>query len=340
MTITVPGMRSNKPVSMDIDQLRGWASLMDRAMIASLIVTILAVAVLGITTFLSFRYSGAVRAHEQATLDAYKGMESQAAQFERNATAQRERAASLELELSTERGRAAVLERDVSQARERAVVLEQVVREANERAAQAARESAAAAEKARPPAFDAAAIRQRLADVGKLVRDAATRAPEPNQEPAPKEAAEAVPTVPRGASESTTDSRSTPPSPIVVSLRRFAGTKAALFLLGQVSDAAAVGAALSTELSEAGWAPQTWTWGGVAGIFGVVVLVKDGSDQLTQEAASALVESLLSAGYNATKGDWPANWGRFRGTLNGPQTPSPIDAAIRIVVGSKARGAI
>ena len=43
------------------------------------------------------------------------------------------------------------------------------------------------------------------------------------------------------------------------------------------------------------------------------------------------------AGFNATKGDWPANWGRFRGTLNGPQTPSPTDAAIRIVVGEKAR---
>ncbi len=51
MTTTVPGMRSNKPVSMDIDQLRGWASIMDKAMIASLVATILAVVALGITTF-------------------------------------------------------------------------------------------------------------------------------------------------------------------------------------------------------------------------------------------------------------------------------------------------
>ena len=82
-------MRSNKPVNMDIDQLRGWASIMDKAMIASLVVTILAVAALGITTFLAFRYSGAVRAHEQSTLDRYRGLESLAAQHEREASAAR-----------------------------------------------------------------------------------------------------------------------------------------------------------------------------------------------------------------------------------------------------------
>jgi hypothetical protein len=96
---------------------------------------------------------------------------------------------------------------------------------------------------------------------------------------------------------------------------------------------------ISADLGQAGWAPQTWTWGGVAGIFGVVVLVRDGSDPATHEAAAALVDALAAAGFNASKGDWPANWGRFRGTLNGPQTPSPTDAAIRIVVGEKARKA-
>ena len=61
-------MRSNQPVNMDIDQLRGWASIMDKAMIASLVATLLAVTALGITTFLSFRYGNAVRSHEQAAL--------------------------------------------------------------------------------------------------------------------------------------------------------------------------------------------------------------------------------------------------------------------------------
>ena len=101
----------------------------------------------------------------------------------------------------------------------------------------------------------------------------------------------------------------------------------------------AIGTTISADLSQAGWLPQTWTWGGVAGIFGVVVLVRDGSDPATHEAAAALVDALGAAGFNASKGDWPANWGRFRGTLNGPQTPSPTEAAIRIVVGEKARKA-
>jgi hypothetical protein len=70
---------------------------------------------------------------------------------------------------------------------------------------------------------------------------------------------------------------------------------------------------------------------------GVVVLVKEGSDATINEAASILVENLRSAGFNATKADWPADWGRYRGALDGPQTPGPTDAPIRIVVGAKPR---
>ena len=76
---------------------------------------------------------------------------------------------------------------------------------------------------------------------------------------------------------------------------------------------------------------------GRGGNLGVVVLIKDGSDATTNEAASTLVEELRSAGFNATKGDWPANWRRFRGLLDGPQTPDPTEASIRIVVGVKPR---
>ena len=99
----------------------------------------------------------------------------------------------------------------------------------------------------------------------------------------------------------------------------------------------AVAATISGYLSDAGWAPLTWTWTGVAGIVGVVVLIKDGSDPATGEAASALLEALRSGGFNAAKGDWPADWRRYRGTLNGPQAPGPTEAPIRIVIGKKAR---
>jgi hypothetical protein len=342
MTISVPGMRSNKLVSMDIDQLRGWASFMDKAMIASLIATLLAVTALGITTWLSFRYSAAVRAHEHALVDRYKGMEGHSAQLEQDVAAARERAMALAQEVSTARGRTAALEQEVSVARERAAALErdaatareragafeQAARDATEQAARAAnqlaakertaneraanegaaRESEAAGEKARTPPLDAAEIEQRLADVGKLVREATAR---PVETP--------------------------PPSPIVASLRKYAGTKAAVFVLDPVADASAAGSTITASLGDAGWAPQTWKWTGVAGIVGVVVLFKDGSDPATVEAASSLVEALRSAGFNATKGDWPADWRRFRGALDGPQTPGPTEAPIRIVIGAKPR---
>lgn len=324
-------MRSNKPVNMDIDQLRGWASIMDRAMVVSLIVTILAVSALGITTFLAFRYSGAVRAHEQSTLDRYKGLESLAAQHEREASAAREQVTRLEQEIATARDRTARLEREVSAARDRAAASEKAAHEATERVAQAPPAGKAAPDTARPPLFDAAEIRRRLADLGKMVKDAATRAPEPIAGPAPEPIPEAI------AQPATVPAPPLPP--FVASLQRYAGTPAAIFLLGQITDAPAIGATISADLAQAGWLPQTWTWGGVAGIFGVVVLVRDGSDPATHEAAAALVDALGAVGFNASKGDWPANWGRFRGTLNGPQTPSPTDAAIRIVVGEKARKA-
>jgi len=343
MTITVPGMRSNKLVSMDIDQLRGWATFMDRAMIVSLIATIMAVAALGVTTWLSFRFSGAVRAHEHAVIDRYKGMESHSVQVEQDVAAARQRAAALEQEVSTARGRAVALEQEASTARERAAAFEQAAREANERAAQAAneraaRESAAASEKARTPRFDAAEIKQRLVDLGKLVREATTRAVDPTQgsateTPRPVQG----PVQGEGIPESAAASRDGQPSPIVSSLRKYAGTKAAVFVLDQVSDAPVVGSTISAYLSDAGWAPQTWKWTGVAGILGVVVLIKEGSDPATVEAASTLVEALRSTGFNATKGDWPADWRRFRGALDGPQTPGPTEAPIRIVIGAKPR---
>ena len=75
----------------------------------------------------------------------------------------------------------------------------------------------------------------------------------------------------------------------------------------------------------------------MAGIVGVVVLVKDGSAPATNEAASTLAEQLRASGFSATKGEWPADWRRYRGTLDGPQTPDPTEAPIRIVIGTKPR---
>lgn len=309
MTMTVTGMRSNKPVTMDIEQLRGWATFMDRAMVVSLVATIVAVAALGITTWLSFRFSGAVRAHEYAAIHRYK----------------------------VEMGKhAAELEQEVSRSRERTLELEQAASSADARAAQAARETAAAAEKARTAEIDADEVRKRVAELGKQVREAAARAPDPA--PAPVVEAETPPPARQEvAPESAAPSREAEPSPIVASLKKYAGTNAAVYVLDEAPDAPAVAATISGYLGDAGWAPLTWTWTGVGGIVGVVVLIKDGSDPATDEAASAILEALRSAGFNAAKGNWPADWRRFRGTLNGPQSPGPTEAPIRIVVGARAR---
>lgn len=315
---------------------------MDKAVIVSLIATIMAVAALGVTTWLSFRFSGAVRAHEQAVLDGYRDAEGHSVQLERDVATARERVSTLEQEVATARERTAALERQVTAAREQAATTEQeasaareraetygqAARDANERAARADRETAAATAKERAMELDAAEIRQRLAELGQQVRKAAEQAPKPAEQAAkPAE----------GRPESATPGGDKPASLVVESLRKFAGTKAAVFVVDQVSDAPAAGAAISTDLSEAGWESQTWKWTGVAGIFGVVVLVKEGSDPATNEAASTLVDQLRANAFSATKGDWPADWRRYRGALDGPQTPSPTDAPIRIVIGVKPR---
>jgi hypothetical protein len=299
---------------MDIEQLRGWATFMDRAMVASLIATLVAGAALGITTWLSFRFSGAMRAHEYAAIHLYKVEVGQ---------------------------HIADLNQEVSRARERAYEFEQAAAEASARAAQAARESATANEKARTAEVGAEEARRRIAELGKQLKEATARAPDP----ATLIVAAAPPpptTKDELASASDTPSAAAPPLPtlpsaFVESLKKYAGTKAAVYVLDEASDAPAVGAAISGYLGDAGWAPLTWTWTGVSGILGVVVLIKDGHDPVTDEAASAVLDALRSAGFNAAKGNWPADWRRFRGTLNGPQTPGPTEAPIRVVVGSKAR---
>lgn len=144
MTITVVEMRSNELGSMDIDQLRGWATFMDRAMIVSLVATVLAVTALGVTTWLSFKYNNAVRTQEHAAFDRFKDIESRSGQLEKDAVAARERSATLEQQMAAARERAVTAEQEATAARERAAASEQAIREANERAARSARAARAA----------------------------------------------------------------------------------------------------------------------------------------------------------------------------------------------------
>jgi phage shock protein A len=353
--------RFNDVVSMDINELRGWATVVDRTVIASLVVTVLAVSALGLSTWFSFRLSSAIRAHDQAALDQYKGMEGRSVQLEQNVATVQQRMAALEQEVATAKGRTTDLQQQVTAAHDRAATMEQEAaaarqraeaygqaareaneraaradREASERAARAERETAAAAAKEQALQIDAAEIRKRLEELGQQVKQAA-RAPK-EETPAPEAPAEPVIASPPAAKpEPAPIPDKQDPPPVATGLRKYAGTNAAVFVLDQVSAAPAAAAAIATTLGEAGWTSQTWRWSGVAGIFGVVVLVKEGSGPTTDEAASTLVEQLRASGFSVTRGDWPADWRRHQGTLDGPQTPAPTEATIRIVVGIKPR---
>ena len=282
MTIMAKGMASRKLLGMDIHDLRGWAEFMDKAVIASLVVAAIAGLALGVTTWLSIRFNGALRTQQNAVVDRYKvDADRHAADLEKEAALARDRSARLEKTVADANERAATLENDAAQARKRAAELEKTVEDANTRAAEA-----------------------RLAPEG-------SKGPPANP-----------------------DGRT---SQMIASLAKFAGAKSAVYVVDEAPDAEAVGSSINAILTDAGWTSLVWKWTGVGGIVGVVVLTKEGIDPATDEAAAGLVGALGSAGFNAAKADWPADWRRYRGTLSGPQIPGPTEAPIRVVIGAKAR---
>jgi hypothetical protein len=208
------------------------------------------------------------------------------------------------------------LEQQAASARERSAELEKAVAQASERAAMS--ENAAAQ------------ARQRAASLEKTIEEANARAAQAR--PAP-EASPAPPTDTPANPAANPDGRT---SQMIASLAKFAGAKAAVYVVDEAPDAEAVGSSVNAILGDAGWTSLIWKWTGVGGIVGVVVLTKEGRDPTTDQAAAGLVGALGSAGYNAAKADWPADWRRYRGTLNGPQIPGPTDAPIRVVIGARA----
>ncbi|MCA0302651.1 MAG: hypothetical protein LCH95_09600 [Proteobacteria bacterium] len=284
---------------MDLQQLRGWADVMDKALVISTVVAVLGIAAVGVSAFFSVRFAGAIRAQEAATFDRYR------AEWGRHA---------------------AQLEAEASKAAERAAVLEKAAAEAQRRLSEVDGDKGRAAERAAALEREAAEARQQVVELQRRLaeRQVATAPPPPPVTAAPQVAASpaAPPAVPAAAAPG---------------LARFAGTRAAIYIVDEVPDGTPVGAAVDQMLGEAGWAPLTWRWTGVGGIVGTVVLIREGSDAATEAAAQGLLEALQAAGFNVAKGHWPADWRRFKGTLHGPQTPAATDAPIRIVIGAKAR---
>lgn len=287
---------------MDIQQLRGWADVADKALMVSVIVALLAVVAVGVSAFFSVRFASVIRSQEHEVFDRYRS------QWGRHAEQLQEGAA---------------------QAAAQIAALERAVADADQRAVRSGKESASAQERAALLEGQAEEARQRVAVLEKRVAEQAV---------SPESDKTAAAVAPAAEAESKPADRGEPKSRIAESLTRHAGAKAAIYVIEEAPDAADAGASISNILSDAGWAPATWRWSGVGGILGVVVLVRTGSDPAVDEAASGLVDALRSDGFNAAKATWPADWRRFRGTLSqGPLTPAPTDAPIRIVVGSRAK---
>jgi len=284
----------------------GRAATRDRAVIISLVAVVIAVAALGTTAWLAVETTKGARVYDSAAFDGHKAeMERRAAQLEQIALAAEQRAAQLE----------------------------QSAAEANERTARAEHAREIALQTAETLENELAEARHRIAELEETAERASALLAPP--EMAAREAP--PPTEHQVAADRGADTLLAKRSQMNASLAKFAGAKAAVYVLEEASGSAEVGSWLNARLIEAGWASLTWRWVGVDGITGVTVLIKDGSDPVMDEAASGTVDALRAAGFNATKANWPADWRRLKGTLIGPQTPSPTEAPIRIVVGAKAR---
>ena len=64
-------------------------------------------------------------------------------------------------------------------------------------------------------------------------------------------------------------------------------------------------------------------------------MFKEGTEAQTGAACDALVAAFISVNLDAVKEEWTGDWEHFGGFLNGPNPPSPTEAPIRIIIGTK-----
>jgi len=132
--------------------------------------------------------------------------------------------------------------------------------------------------------------------------------------------------------------RSIPPKEIarlVALLSAFAGTNAAIYILGEAPEPNGLAGVIAGILKAAKWDALTWHWSGVGAATGIVVLFKEGTEAQVGAACDALISAFVSVHLDAGKQQWPGDWGQFGGMLNGPNQPAPTAAPIRIVIGNK-----
>ena len=298
---------------MNTLKTRKRASVMDKIFLISLIATVIGVVGLVFTTWLSIRSYNIAHDDERADFERYKTeFQGHRERLENELVIAKKESRQLTsaVALTEERDaraskRTAELEQQLAVTRDRTDQLERQLESANERNRQIEKELGAA--KARAENLPA----EPPGGVQKNITDAEQRSgPEVIRSERQRKIAEQI--------------------------AKFAPANAAIFYLEEAPESASVAASLNSALLEGGWVSAVWKWTGVSGIVGLVVLTKEGEDIAVDRAAAAFVEACRTAGFNAVKADWPANWARYRGTLLGPSTPAPTQAPIRVVIGAKS----
>jgi hypothetical protein len=122
---------------------------------------------------------------------------------------------------------------------------------------------------------------------------------------------------------------------LISALSKFAGTKVAIYVLGDGPEPNSLGASINGVLTQSRWDSLTWNWSGAGAAAGVIVLFKAGTEGEIGSACDALVTAFNSARIATSKEPWPGDWDHFGGMLNGPNPPAPTEAPIRIVIGTK-----
>ena len=115
---------------------------------------------------------------------------------------------------------------------------------------------------------------------------------------------------------------------------RHKGLTLHIFMVGDSADIRPLAETFAKLFKDGGgWHSEIWTWTGVGPIQKVVVLTKKGARPESVAAATELLQALDGPGVPAPQ-QWPGDWDKFGGLLNGPDFKADA-AEIRLIVGSK-----
>ena len=119
----------------------------------------------------------------------------------------------------------------------------------------------------------------------------------------------------------------------IEALSKFAGTKVAIYVVGEGPEPHDLAESIRDVLTQSGWDALSWNWIGIGAATGVVIMFKPGSGPEIQTPCETLVAALRAAHIDSGIMEWKGDWEHFGGMLNGPE--NPVAAPIRIVIGTK-----